>query len=397
MLLLSSCVLLACSSTDDAIESEPSDVTSPIVVDGALCRVEYAVSSQAASSFSAAVKVVNKTSAQISNWKLTWSFPNGQQLTSVSRGRYTQTGSQVEMAGTKKNANLAAGASTAFSFSATYSGSNGDPSKFYLNGLDCGGVVTDTSSGGAGTGGSGSTGGGFSSIVSSSLWTQLFPNRNSLYGYDALVTATKAYPAFASEGTLEQQKREVAAFLANIAHETTGGWATAPGGPYAWGLYYTEEIACASGGCSYCSPNATYPCRSGQSYHGRGPMQLTWNYNYGQAGQALGLDLLGNPNLVKTDSVVSFKTAVWFWMTAQTPKPSAHAVMSGKWTPSSYDTSVGRYPGFGMTVNIINGGVECNHGVDSSVKDRIGYYQAITAALGVSQGSYVDCYSMVPY
>src|SRR5262249_33478478 len=153
------------------------------------------------------------------------------------------------------------------------------------------------------------------------LWAQLFPNRNALYTYDGLVQATQAYPAFASDGTTDQRKREVAAFLANISHETTGGWATAPGGPYAWGLYFIEEVACASGGCTqYCAASTAYPCASGQTYQGRGPMQITWNYNYGQAGQALGLDLLHNPNLVKTDSVVTFKTALWFWMTAQSPK-----------------------------------------------------------------------------
>lgn len=27
------------------------------------------------------------------------------------------------------------------------------------------------------------------------------------------------------------------------------------------------------------------PCVPGKSYHGRGPMQLSWNYNYGQVGQ----------------------------------------------------------------------------------------------------------------
>ncbi len=39
-------------------------------------------------------------------------------------------------------------------------------------------------------------------------------------------------------------------------------------------------------------------------------MQLSWNYNYGQCGAALGLPLLSNPGLVASDPVTAFKTAL---------------------------------------------------------------------------------------
>ena len=57
-----------------------------------------------------------------------------------------------------------------------------------------------------------------------------------------------------------------------------------------------------------------------------------------------------------------FKTAIYFWMTPQTLKPSAHDVMIGQWQPKSYDLAKGRKPGFGMTIDIVNGEVECNKG-----------------------------------
>jgi hypothetical protein len=38
---------------------------------------------------------------------------------------------------------------------------------------------------------------------------------------------------------------------------------------------------------------------------------------------------------------------MWFWMTPQSPKPSAHDVMAGRWTPSAADRAAGRKPGFG--------------------------------------------------
>ncbi|KAL2333883.1 hypothetical protein Fmac_015096 [Flemingia macrophylla] len=53
------------------------------------------------------------------------------------------------------------------------------------------------------------------------------------------------------------------------------------------------------------------------------------NYNYGEAGKALNLDLINNPDLVATDPTVSFKTAIRFWMTAQANKPSSHDVITG--------------------------------------------------------------------
>ncbi|MFP4575603.1 MAG: glycoside hydrolase family 19 protein [Coleofasciculus sp.] len=244
------------------------------------------------------------------------------------------------------------------------------------------------------------SGGGFASIVSRQTYDAMFPNRNDLYSYDNLVAATQKYPEFCNRGADEQRKREAAAFLANIAHETTGGWDTAPGGPYAWGLHFTEEVGCEHGGCTqYCDPsNTRYPCVPGKTYHGRGPMQLSWNYNYGQVGEALGINLLANPDLVKTDGAIAFQTALWFWMTPQPPKPSGHAVMTGGWTPNPSDISQGRAPGFGMTINIINGKLEgCGEATSPQVEDRVGFYQRFCEMLGVSMGDNIYCDRMAHY
>lgn len=244
------------------------------------------------------------------------------------------------------------------------------------------------------------SGGGFASIVSRQTYEAMFPNRNPLYSYDSLVAATQKYPEFCNQGSDEQRKREAAAFLANIAHETTGGWDTAPGGRYAWGLHFIEEMSCEHGGCTqYCDPsNTRYPCVPGKTYHGRGPIQLSWNYNYGQVGEALGIDLLNNPDLVKTDGAIAFQTALWFWMTPQPPKPSCHAVMTGGWTPDSSDVSLGRVPGFGMTINIINGRLEgCGKATSPQAEDRVGFYQRFCEMLGVSMGDTIYCDRMAHY
>ena len=117
------------------------------------------------------------------------------------------------------------------------------------------------------------------------------------------------------------------------------------------------------------------------------------NYNYDQAGKAIGADLINNLDLVATDPTISFKTAIWFWMTPQANKPSSHDVIIGNWRPSSSDTSAGRVPGYGVITNIINGGIECGHGYNDNVANRIGFYKRYFDILGVGYGNNLDCYN----
>nr|POE55511.1 endochitinase [Quercus suber] len=213
---------------------------------------------------------------------------------------------------------------------------------------------------------------------------------NNFYNYDAFIEAANSFPGFGTTGDTDVRKREIAAFLGQTSQETSGGWATAPDGPYSWGYCFVRERF---PGSSYCAPNPNYPCAPGQEYYGRGPIQLSWNYNYGQCGEALELNLLNNPDLVATDPVISFKTALWFWMTPQSPKPSCHDVITGNWNPTSADIAAGRLPGYGTTTNIINGGLECGQGWNERVEGRIGFYKRYCDFLGVGYGDNLDCYN----
>ncbi|TVU48488.1 hypothetical protein EJB05_08126, partial [Eragrostis curvula] len=122
------------------------------------------------------------------------------------------------------------------------------------------------------------------------------------------------------------------------------------------------------------------------------------DYNYMQAGKALGLDLVKNPDMVSNDPVVAFRTAIWFWMTPQSPKPSCHDVMTNNWTPSAKDRSAGRLPGYGVVTNIINGGNECGKGQpDPNARDRLGYYKRYCQMLGVGPGDNVACKNQKPF
>ncbi|KAG2616286.1 hypothetical protein PVAP13_3NG195052 [Panicum virgatum] len=220
-----------------------------------------------------------------------------------------------------------------------------------------------------------------------------------LYNYTSFLRAAAGFPGFGGDGDAATRKREVASFLAQISHETTGGWATAPDGPFAWGLCFKEEIRPPSNYCD--ASNTEWPsitCFPGKSYHGRGPIQLSWNFNYGPAGKALGFDGLREPEVVATDPDVAFKTVLWFWMTPRAPKLSCHDVMVGRYRPSPGDLAANRAPGFGLTTNIINGGIECGpSGNAAPVADRIGFFRRYCGMLGVDVGPNLDCARQEPY
>lgn len=196
-------------------------------------------------------------------------------------------------------------------------------------------------------------------------------------------TYTINYGSFCSEKDATTNKRELAAFFAHLAHETRHG----ENGKYNDGLMYTHEI---NTSLPYYSESDEYPPVKGKKYYGRGPLQLSYNGNYGYASDCIYGDhrLLNNPDLLENDAVAAFKAAIYFWMTPQTHKPSAHDVMIGKWQPSATDKAQGRVPGFGMTINIVNGAVECNQGdAMPSMTDRIGYYQHFLSKLGVTDAN----------
>jgi len=209
------------------------------------------------------------------------------------------------------------------------------------------------------------------------------------------VAAAKLFPLFLSEGGDSLQRRELAAFLANISHETNGGWDEAPGGMEKWGLYFVQEKGFPNNQFNYTdtSKRKWLPA-DGKSYHGRGPMQLSWNYNYGQFSEAYFGNkqiLLDNPDLLLQDSVLCFASAIWFWVHDQYPKPSCHAIITSQWEPSPKDLAGGRLPGFGAVVNVINGGLECGENHSDRTKYRYAFYQYFCNYLHVGQGPNAEC------
>jgi len=197
------------------------------------------------------------------------------------------------------------------------------------------------------------------------------------------------FGTFLKEGTENNRKRELAAFLANIAHETGGGWATAPDGELRWALFFNEELGHVNTDkIGYVDEgNTDYPAVSGKSYHGRGPIQLSWNYNYGLIGSIIYGDknvLLNDPDRVAVEGRLGFMTAILFWMTPQDPKPSAHDVMVGNYVPTAEQLAKGLVPGFGATIMIINGALEGNlDESDSRIRRRVAHYTELADRAGI--------------
>ncbi|MYS21859.1 Predicted chitinase [Streptomyces sp. DvalAA-14] len=206
--------------------------------------------------------------------------------------------------------------------------------------------------------------GGF--VVSQAQFNQMFPNRNGFYTYSGLTAALSAYPGFATTGSDTVKKQEAAAFLANVDHETGG-------------LVYIVEINTANYP-TYCDYSQPYGCPAGQAaYYGRGPLQISWNFNYKAAGDALGIDLLDNPYLVQNDASVAWKTGLWYWNTS-----------TGAGTMTAHNAMVNG-AGFGQTIRTINGSLECNGQNTAEMQDRINDYQQFTQILGVPAGNNLSC------
>ncbi|WP_326946120.1 MULTISPECIES: chitinase [unclassified Amycolatopsis] len=203
-------------------------------------------------------------------------------------------------------------------------------------------------------------------VVSEAQFDQIFPGRNSFYTYSGLTAALDAYPGFANTGDDTVKKQEAAAFLANVNHETGG-------------LVYVVEQNTANYP-HYCDTSQSYGCPAGTAaYYGRGPIQLSWNFNYKAAGDSLGIDLLNNPYLVEQDAAVAWKTGLWYWNTQTGP---------GTMTP--HDAMVNQR-GFGETIRSINGSIECNGGNPAQVQSRVDKYTQITGILGVPTGDNLSC------
>lgn len=89
------------------------------------------------------------------------------------------------------------------------------------------------------------------------------------------------------------------------------------------------------------------------------------------------------------NSYTAFASAMWFYMTPQSPKPSMHDVITGLFAPNEKDKAAGITGGFGSTINVINGGVECG-GPNIKAEKRGKSFKKFLKAFGIDPSNESD-------
>jgi hypothetical protein len=103
------------------------------------CRVHYVVMSQWQGGFGASLTITNTGTTAMNGWTLQFAFANGQTITQLWNGSYTQSGSAVTVTNVSYNASILAGQSlsSAPGFNGSWNGTNAVPTAFTLNGTAC--------------------------------------------------------------------------------------------------------------------------------------------------------------------------------------------------------------------------------------------------------------------
>jgi predicted chitinase len=163
------------------------------------------------------------------------------------------------------------------------------------------------------------------------------------YSYASLCKAldTPALAAFIRSGNDMNDKRELAAFFANVAIETA---------------YLTAIDEQGHGAAD-------------KDFHGRGSLQITGQAIYGECGAALGLNLAGMPQLASQETAV-WQTGIWYWTSHANPSAPGNQICHAAIAQGE----------FGQTVRIIKG--DCG-----SAATRTAQYKKNCTLLGVPPGN----------
>ncbi len=103
---------------------------------GSACHVTY-TPNQWQGGFTANVTIADTGSSAVNGWKLTFTFPGDQKITSAWNGVESQTGENVTITNESYNATITAGGSTQLGFQGTWTSNDTSPASFALNGVSC--------------------------------------------------------------------------------------------------------------------------------------------------------------------------------------------------------------------------------------------------------------------
>lgn len=121
------------TATPSPVAPTPTRTPAP----SGLCQVTYTIVSQWEAGFTADVTVKNTGTSAVSGWALGWTFSGNQQVTNAWNALVTQSSTNVSARNADWNSLIAPGATVAFGFQASSSGTNTNPTRFTLNGVTC--------------------------------------------------------------------------------------------------------------------------------------------------------------------------------------------------------------------------------------------------------------------
>ncbi|CAL9289832.1 GH12 family glycosyl hydrolase domain-containing protein [Streptomyces sp. SudanB52_2052] len=126
---------LAVNSFSSAVNTGGGDPGGP-GGPAAACQVTYGANVWQGG-FTADVTVKNTGSAAVDGWRLGFTLPSGQRVTSAWNATLSGTSGAVTASPVAHNARIAAGGTQTFGFQGTYSGAFAEPAGFTLNGTPC--------------------------------------------------------------------------------------------------------------------------------------------------------------------------------------------------------------------------------------------------------------------
>lgn len=235
--------------------------------------------------------------------------------------------------------------------------------------------------------------------------------KNALFTFKDFMQAVSRYPKLCGEKSSTNTntdedvcKLELATMLAHMTQETGAHskWDNDNDCKYfrqTFSAVYEhgckdDPSSCNSynGKCDDAYWGKVYPCANDKYYFGRGPFQLSWNYNYGAFSNMVTGNVstyLDNPDMVATDGTVSMLSAFFFYMSPSNGYPSMHEVVTGFYKPNKVDIDNGNTLGFGTTINIINGGIECRGTTDNSkALSRLAYLKSWMTEFGIGDNTW---------
>lgn len=254
-------------------------------------------------------------------------------------------------------------------------------------------------------------------------WNYLTQMAAPEYTYTRFLRAIGKFPAFCGEYTDGRDadaicKKSIVTAFAHFSQETGGhisieNVSDNPLGLEEWqqALVHVREMGWSEGQPGYTTgcgqddwQNKRWPCAEGQGYFGRGAKQLSYHFNYGAFSEVMfdgdATVLLNNPGLV-ADSWLNLASAIWFFLTPQAPKPAMLHVIDRTWVPSQREKDAGIGYGFGTTINVINGGIECGEQNKDKGQpvNRIRYWEGLVEnyQIPVKSDETNTCWQQTPY